>query len=65
VHTLAVTRVTTDAANDYQPAWAPDGSRIAYVSDAGGHHRMWTIGPQGQSPTQVSDKGGELPAWLS
>ncbi|HEU0193347.1 MAG TPA: hypothetical protein VFQ71_04055 [Gaiellales bacterium] len=65
VHTLAVTRVTTDGANDYQPAWAPDGSRIAYASDAGGHHRMWTIGPQGQSPTQVSDKGGELPAWLS
>jgi TolB protein len=65
VHTLAVTRVTTDTANDYQPTWEPDGSRIAYVSNAGGHHRMWTIGPQGQSPTQVSDKGGELPAWLS
>jgi Tol biopolymer transport system component len=65
VHTLAVTRVTTDSANDYQPSWAPDGSRIAYVSDAGGHHRMWTIGPDGQTPTQVSDTAGELPAWLS
>jgi TolB protein len=36
------------------PAWAPDGSRIAYSSDGRTHDlALWTIGPDGSSPRQL------------
>src|SRR5215211_4631896 len=51
------------------PVWSPDGSRIAYVSDASTQDlALWSIGSDGRTPRQlfqVGDYGGGLdrPSW--
>ena len=32
---------TTDAASDIQPAWSPDGSKLAFASERGGLFHIW------------------------
>jgi Tol biopolymer transport system component len=46
-------RLTDNAANDGLPAWSPDGSTIAFVSDRDGSWSMWAMTPGGLSPTQL------------
>jgi TolB protein len=58
-----VTRVTSDSADDYQPSWSPDGSRIVFVSNAGGQAHVYMMNPNGSGQTRVSVHGGELPEW--
>jgi Tol biopolymer transport system component len=47
-------RLTDDAARDRGPSWSPDGSRIAFYSDRGGHYDLWTIRPDGSHAEQVT-----------
>jgi hypothetical protein len=44
-----VRRLTTDRAEDLQPAWSPDGSRIAFISNRGGSYQIWVMGADGQN----------------
>ena len=37
------------------PAWAPDGSRIAFVSDRDGALHVWLMNADGSDPVKVSD----------
>jgi hypothetical protein len=53
--------IATGDARD--PAWSPDGSRIAYVSAATGADEIWTIGADGSAPFQVTSGGGTQPDW--
>jgi TolB protein len=50
-------QITRDAANHDTPAWSPDGRKIAYVSDRGGHSAIYVLnvgdvfeGSTGQRP---------------
>jgi Tol biopolymer transport system component/serine/threonine protein kinase len=37
-------QITTSAANDIQPAWSPDGTRLAFVSDRANNRRdIWVV----------------------
>jgi TolB protein len=36
-------QITHDAANHDTPAWSPDGRKIAYVSDRGGHSAIYVM----------------------
>ncbi|HEV8638222.1 MAG TPA: hypothetical protein VG370_28755 [Chloroflexota bacterium] len=42
-------------ATSFSPAWAPDGSRIAFVSDRDGALRVWVMNADGSDPVKVSD----------
>ena len=46
-----ITRGTGVAGN---PVVSPDGAKIAYVSDAGGHLDLWTMDASGSNPRQVT-----------
>jgi Tol biopolymer transport system component len=47
-------QLTNDAAKDRSPAWAPDGTRIAFYSDRGGKYEVWTIRPDGSDLRQLT-----------
>lgn len=51
------TRITSGPAFDMQPAFSPDGSRIAFVSDRDGLNNIWTVASDGSDPEQVTDEG--------
>lgn len=65
--------LTTGAGNDAEPAWSPDGARIAFVShrgpalDRGGDSDMYVIEAKpGAAPVQLTDFAGPdggRPAW--
>ena len=59
--------LTSGIAWDMQPAFSPDGKRIAFTSDRGGGDNLWTITIDGTLPHQVTKESFRLlngPAWL-
>jgi len=54
--------VTDRRWDDSHPSWSPDGSRIAFVSDAGGRYSLWTMRADG---TDLHDLGvsASYPSW--
>jgi imidazolonepropionase-like amidohydrolase/Tol biopolymer transport system component len=48
---------------DSQPAWAPDGSAIAFLSDRTGAENVWIMDPDGKHPRQISKEAKR--EWLS
>ncbi len=58
--------LTNDTAFDRYPRWSPDGKKIAFISDRGGSHEIWTIDADGTNPKQVTftnSKGATFPHW--
>jgi Tol biopolymer transport system component len=52
------------------PAWSPDGQRIAFIGDLNGKTRVWTINANGGTAqsletTNASDTGNKLVWWPS
>lgn len=51
---VAVTQLTGDPASDIQPAFSPDGTRVAFASDRSGQWDIWIIDANGGLPVQVT-----------
>ncbi|AKC87948.1 winged helix-turn-helix domain-containing protein [Pseudoxanthomonas suwonensis] len=51
---------------DSNPAWSPDGERIAFTSNRGGPHGIWVSRHDGRGAVQIAAFGGAFvdnPAW--
>lgn len=61
----AVRRVTHDAAVDLDPAWSPDGTRLAFVSDRQGKADLWIHDITTGTDTRITDSPEDVmfPAW--
>ena len=58
--------ITRGGAWDIEPRFAPDGARIAFISDRGGAQNIWTVNPDGTDLRQVSKEpyeGLSSPVW--
>ncbi|MVN76172.1 protease [Hymenobacter sp. HMF4947] len=47
----------SDGAHERYPAWSPDGTRIAYVSDASGEYQLMVQDQRGTKPAQAYSLG--------
>ena len=59
-------RLTAGAGWEGQPAMSPDGTMVAYTSDAAGNPDLWVIRPDGGDPLQLThDAAADTdPAWF-
>lgn len=53
------TRITSGMAYDVQPVFSPDGSEIAFISDASGSDNIWVVAPDGSDPRRVTNEEEE------
>jgi TolB protein len=62
---VAVTQLTSDPESDVQPAFSPDGARVAFASNRSGNWDIWTVSVAGGPPVQITDgPADELhPSW--
>jgi WD40-like Beta Propeller Repeat len=55
----------TSTGDNQDPAWSPDGLKIAFVSDRTGSYQVWTMNADGSNEVQLTSESGdtEAPAW--
>ncbi|HEV7892755.1 MAG TPA: di-heme oxidoredictase family protein [Pyrinomonadaceae bacterium] len=55
------------SASAFHPVWAPDGSKIAFASNASGNNQIWSMNPDGTGQTNLTNDGtlggNDYPAW--
>jgi uncharacterized repeat protein (TIGR01451 family) len=54
---------TTLNAQESEPSWSPDGTRVLFVSTRGMPANPWLMNADGSCPTAVTTGGGEAPVW--
>jgi Tol biopolymer transport system component len=59
----AARRLLNTTSNESQAAVSPDGTLVAYVSDATGRDEVYVQKMEGGSRTQLSSRGGKTPKW--
>ncbi|MQF48280.1 hypothetical protein FIM08_00005 [SAR202 cluster bacterium AC-647-N09_OGT_505m] len=60
------TRLTTNPAVDNDPAWSPDGSKIAFSSQRDGHPEIYVMNADGTGQTRLTySNKSYTPAWSS
>ena len=47
-------RLTSGNAREFEPAWSPDGSSLAYVTWSNGTGQMWKVSASGGTPRQLT-----------
>jgi Tol biopolymer transport system component len=52
-----IVQLTDNDALDLSPAWSPDGTRIAWLSEGGGQRDVWIMNADGSNPVQITDSG--------
>jgi uncharacterized repeat protein (TIGR01451 family) len=57
--------LSNDPAYDYEPAWSPDGSKIAFSSDSGGQLEVWLMNADGSNrhPLTTNNSDGSNFQW--
>jgi Tol biopolymer transport system component len=57
--------LTNHESNDNQPAWSPDGEKIAFVSDRDPAYKIYIMNPDGTNQKRLTESGGweMLPRW--
>ncbi len=54
-------------AHDKWPAWSPDGSKVAFLSDSSGEEELWVVPQDGSEPASKITSGGHAfrydPKW--
>ena len=58
-------RLTDNQADDFQPAWSPDGSRMAFVSDRDGNFEVYVMSADGSGQARLTNNPADdiEPAW--
>lgn len=55
--------LTSHAAEDVDPVWSPDGTRIAFVSDRDGLPAVYVMNADGTGVVRITDGPDRFPAW--
>ena len=57
--------LTSNADNDYFPAWSPDGMRIAFATDRDGNSEIYLMRADGSQPERLTDYADDdlFPQW--
>ncbi len=65
VTSAALTRLTNNPAGDFDPAWSPDGTRIAVSSRRDGNSEVYVTNADGTGVTRLTNNSAEdrSPAW--
>ena len=57
------TRLTSNAAYDYNAIWSPDGNKIAFASDRNGNFDIYLMSAEGGSPKRITTNSAkEIPS---
>lgn len=58
-------RLTDDPAKDMSPAWSPDGTKIAFVSERDGNEEIYVMDADGRNQFNITENPGpdESPSW--
>jgi len=61
----ALQQMTEGRASDLEPAWSPDGARIAFMSDRDGNWEIYTVDLEGGDVQRLTNHEADdwLPAW--
>lgn len=59
------TRITTATGADLDPAWSPDGSKIAFASERDGNFEIYSMGSSGTNTVRLTQNSASdsRPAW--
>lgn len=60
-------RLTTSPANDYKPAWSPDGTKIAFVSERDNNPEIYVMNADGTAQARLTNNAVKdtFPVWSS